>query len=105
MTGSRFIMIFILSQLSINNLSAIKEHKMSFFKTLCIAIIVSSLVIACSSAERRAYKSEAEANESQAELNKRKIEIVNDYEKCVNKSETAEDLAKCEALLKAAEGL
>jgi len=78
---------------------------MSFFKTLCIAIIVSSLVTACASAERRAYKSQAEANESQAELNKRKIEIVDDYEKCVKKSETAEDLAKCEALLKAAEGL
>ena len=40
-----------------------------------------------------------------AELNERKMEIVNDYEKCVNKSETAEGLAKCEALLKGAEGL
>jgi len=78
---------------------------MPFFKTLCLAIIVSSLVTACSSAERRAYRSQAEVNESQTELNKRKLEIVDDYEKCVNKSKTAEDLTKCEALLKATQGL
>jgi hypothetical protein len=78
---------------------------MSIFKTFCIAIIVSSLVTACGSAERTAYRSQADANKSQTELNERKMEIVNDYEKCVNKSETAEELAKCEALLKGAQGL
>ena len=78
---------------------------MSVFKTFCIAIIVSSLVTACGSAERSAYRSQADANKSQTELNERKMEIVNDYEKCVNKSETAEETAKCEALLKGAENL
>jgi hypothetical protein len=78
---------------------------MSILKTFCIVIIVSGLVTACGSAERSAYRSQADANKSQTELNERKIEIVNDYEKCVKKSETAEGLAKCEALLKAAEGL
>ena len=78
---------------------------MSILKTFCIAIIVSSLVTACGSAERSAHRSQADANKSQTELNERKMEIVNDYEKCVNKSETAEELAKCEALLKGAQGL
>ena len=78
---------------------------MSIFKTFCIVIIVSGLVTACGSAERSAHRSQADANKSQTELNERKMEIVNDYEKCVKKSETEEGLAKCEALLKAAEGL
>ena len=60
---------------------------------------------ACGSAERSGHRSQAEANKSQTELNERKMEIANDYEKCVNKSETAEELAKCEALLKGAQGL
>jgi hypothetical protein len=78
---------------------------MSVFKTLCIAIIASSMITACSSAEKRAYKSQAEANKSQTELNERKMKIVDDYEKCVKKSDTAVELAKCEALLKGAQGL
>jgi hypothetical protein len=78
---------------------------MSIFKTFCIAIIVSSLMTACGSPERSAYRSQADANKSQTKLNERKMEIVNDYEKCVNKSETAEELAKCEALLKGAGAL
>ena len=78
---------------------------MSIFRTLCIAIIVSGLLTACSSAEKRAYRSQADTNKSQTELNERKMKIVDDYEKCVNKSKTSEELAKCEALLKGAEGL
>jgi len=78
---------------------------MSIFKTFCIAIIVSSLVTACGSAERSAHRSQTDANKSQTELNERKMEISKDYEKCVNKSETAEELAKCEALLKGAGAL
>ena len=77
---------------------------MSVFKTLCIAIIASSLVAACS-AERRAHKSQTEVNKSQTELNERKMEIVDDYEKCVKKSDTTEELAKCEGMLKGAQGL
>ena len=71
---------------------------MSVFKTLFIAVIASTLVAACSSGERR-------ANKSQAELNERKMEIVDNYEKCINKSDSEEDRAKCEALLKGAQGL
>ena len=78
---------------------------MSVFKTLCSAVIAGSLLVACSSAERRAYKSQTEANKSQTELNERKMKIVDDYEKCVKKSDTGDELAKCEALLKGAQGL
>ena len=78
---------------------------MSVLKPLVIAIIATSLVTACSSAERRAYRSQADANKSQVELNDRKMEIVDDYEKCINKSSSDDDRAKCEAKLKGAQGL
>lgn len=78
---------------------------MSVFKTLFITVIAASLLLACSSAERRAYRSQADANKSQVELNERKMEIVDDYEKCIDKSSSDEDRAKCEAKLKGAQGL
>ena len=78
---------------------------MPVLKPLVIAIIATSLVTACSSAERRAYRSQADANKSQVELNDRKMEIVDDYEKCINKSSSDDDRAKCEAKLKGAQGL
>ena len=52
---------------------------MSILKTLFLAMIVSTLLAACSSAERRAYSSHADANKSQVELNERKMKIVDDY--------------------------
>ena len=78
---------------------------MSVFKTLVIAIIAASLLTACSRAEKKAYRSQADANKSQVEMNERKMEIVDDYEKCVDKSGSDEDVAKCEAMLKGAQGL
>ena len=76
----------------------------SVFKTLLVVVIACNLMTACS-AKRRAYKSETEANKTQTKLNERKMEIVDDYEKCVKKSDTDAELAKCEALLKGAQGL
>ena len=78
---------------------------MSAFKTLIIAVIAGTLLAACSSAERRAHRSQVDANKSQVELNERKMEIVDDYEKCVDKSSSDEGRAKCEAKLKGAQGL
>ncbi len=78
---------------------------MSILKTLFIAVLAVSLFTACSRAEKKAYKSQVKANESQVELNERKMEIVEDYEECVKDSGSDEGLAKCEALLKGAEGL
>ncbi len=78
---------------------------MSAFKTLFIAVIAGTLLAACSSAERRAHRSQVDANKSQVELNERKMEIVDDYEKCIDKSSSDEDRAKCEAKLKGAQGL
>ena len=78
---------------------------MSVFKTLVITVIASSLLAACSSAERRAHRSQVDANKSQVDLNDRKMEIVDDYEKCIDKSGSDEDRAKCEAKLKGAQGL
>ena len=78
---------------------------MSIFKTLFIAVITSALLVACSSSERRANRSQVDANKSQVELNERKMEIVDDYEKCIDKSGSDEDRSKCEARLKGAQGL
>ena len=78
---------------------------MHVLKTFCLAVIISTLLAACSSAERRASRSQVDANKSQTELNERKMKIVDEYEKCVDKSSGEEELAKCEAKLKAAEGL
>jgi hypothetical protein len=78
---------------------------MPVLKTLFLAVLISTLVAACGSAERRSHKSQTTTNKSQTELNERKIKIVDEYEKCVNKSSDEADLAKCEALLKGAQGL
>ena len=51
------------------------------------------------------FLSTGKAAKSQIELNERKMEIVDNYEKCVEKSTTDEEQAKCEAMLKAAQGL
>ena len=78
---------------------------MFVFKAVFTAIVVGTLLVGCSSAERRAQRSEVDVNKSQVELNERKLEIVDDYEKCIDKSGSDEDRAKCEAKLKAADGL
>jgi hypothetical protein len=78
---------------------------MSVFKSLFIALIAVSLFTACNRAEKRAYKSQTEANKSQVEMNERKMEIVDEYEKCIGKSDSDETRAKCEAKLKGAQGL
>ena len=78
---------------------------MSVLKTLFLAVLISTLVAACGSAERKAHKSQTKANKSQVELNERKMKIVDEYEKCVEKSSNEEELAKCKARLEAAQGL
>jgi uncharacterized protein YcfL len=78
---------------------------MQVLKTFCLAVLISILVAACSSAERRASRSQVSVNKSQTELNERKMKIVDEYEKCVEKSSGEEELARCEAKLKGAEGL
>ena len=69
-------------------------------KALSIAAIISSFIFlaGCSSPEKRAAR-------SQIEINDRKMEIVDRYEACIKKSETAEEQVICEQQLKAAEGL
>jgi hypothetical protein len=78
---------------------------MSVLRILFVAVIAASLATACNRAEKRAYKSQAEVNKSQVEMNERKMDIVDDYEKCVNKSKSDEDRAKCDAKVKGAQGL
>jgi hypothetical protein len=78
---------------------------MSVFKSLFIAVIAVSLFTACNRAEKRAYKSQKKANDSQVEMNDRKMEIVDEYEKCIGKSDSDEARAKCESRLKGAQGL
>ena len=78
---------------------------MTVFKAVFTAMVVGTLLAGCSSAQRRAQRSQTDVNKSQVELNERKLEIVDDYEKCIDKSGSDEDRAKCEAKLKAADGL
>ena len=78
---------------------------MTAIKTLFIALIAVSLFSGCNRAEKRAYKSQTEANKSQVEMNERKMEIVDEYEKCIGKSDSDEARANCEAKLKGAQGL
>ena len=78
---------------------------MSVLKTLFLAVIISTFLAACSSAERRAHRSQVDVNKSQAELNERKMKIADEYEKCIDKSSDEAERAKCEAKLKGAESL
>ena len=78
---------------------------MSVLKTLFIAVLISTFVAACGSAERRSHKSQTKTNKSQTELNERKLKIVDEYDKCVEKSSNEEEMAKCKARLEAAQGL
>ena len=78
---------------------------MSVLKTLFLAVLISTFVAACGSAERRSHKSQTKTNKSQTELNERKMDIADKYEKCVDKSSDEAARAKCEAQLKAAENL
>jgi len=73
---------------------------LSAFKTIFIAVIASSLLalVGCSTPAEKAHN-------SQTELNERKMEIVDRYEACIEKSTSDEEQAKCEAMLKGAEGL
>jgi outer membrane murein-binding lipoprotein Lpp len=86
--------------LLINNLLRRVLMSISTFKAIPIAAIVSSFVLlsGCSSPQEKAA-------DSQVEINERKMEIVDRYEACIEKAETAEDQATCEQQLKAAEGL
>jgi len=72
----------------------------STFKTIFITVIASSfmVLVGCSTPAEKAHN-------SQTELNERKMEIVDKYEACIEKSTSDEEQAKCEAMLKAAEGL
>ena len=78
---------------------------MSVLKTLFLAVLISTFVAACGSAERRSHKSQTKTNKSQTELNERKLKISDEYEKCIDKSSDEAELAKCEARLKAAGSL
>jgi hypothetical protein len=77
-----------------------KTMGISAFKIIYITVIASLLMVlaGCTSAENKAHK-------SQTEMNERKMEIAENYEKCIQKSTTEEEQAKCEALLKGAEAL
>lgn len=71
---------------------------MPALKHLLLVVIIGTLMAACSSAEKDAYR-------SQAKVNERKIEISKEYEKCINKSSDEAGREKCEAILKAGEAL
>jgi len=76
---------------------------MSALKILFLAVIISTLVAGCT--ERRANKSQVKANKSQVELDNSKMKIADEYKKCVDKSSNEEELSKCEAYRKEADGL
>ena len=64
-----------------------------------LVVFAAGMILACSSAEKKADK-------SQAEINEQRIELTEKYQKCMEKA--GDDKAKqaqCEQYLKAAEAL
>ena len=76
------------------------------FHTLLLAIITMTLITACGSPEKRAYKAQAKSADYQSKIAQERLKLVDDYRKCI--SEAGEDHAKvesCDSYLKAAEAL
>ena len=64
-----------------------------------LVVFVAGMILACSSAERRAHR-------SQTAVNKKKVELSEKYQKCMKKAGKDEaKQAECEQYLKAAEAL
>jgi hypothetical protein len=64
-----------------------------------LVVFAAGMLLACSSAEKKAYK-------SQAAVNEQRIELTEKYEKCMKKAgDDQEKQTQCEQYLKAAEAL
>jgi hypothetical protein len=84
-----------------NSLVLIKDKKGGSMKLVKIVLVVfaAGMILACSSAEKKAYKSQTAVNEE-------RIELTDKYQECMKKA--GDDQAKqaqCEQYLKAAEAL
>ena len=66
---------------------------------ILLVVIVAGTIMACQSAQDKAAK-------SQEEVNRERLELVDKYQKCIEKAEGDKDKeAECEKHLKAAEAL
>ena len=64
-----------------------------------LVVFVAGIILACTSAQERAY-------ESQDEVHKRRLELTEKYQKCMEEAnKDKEKEAACEQYLKAAEAL
>lgn len=66
----------------------------------CVCIIAIGLLVAgCGSAERK-------ANKSQAKVNEERLDLIDQYQKCMDKAgDNEEEAAACETYRKSAEAL
>ena len=77
-------------------------------KKIFVLIVGCVLIftLSCSSAERRAQRSQRSVNKAQESVHKERLRLIDEYKKCLEKA--GEDLEKteaCDSYLKAAEAL
>ena len=64
-----------------------------------LVVIIGGMILACTSAQDKAYK-------SQEAVNKERLELINKYKACMKKAEKNKEKAtECEQYLKAADAL
>ena len=64
-----------------------------------LVVFVAGMILACSSAEKKAYK-------SQEAINEERLELIDQYKECMEEADKdKEEEAGCEQYLKAAEAL
>ena len=64
-----------------------------------LVVFAAGMILACSSAEKKAHKSQTAVNEE-------RLELIDEYKECVEKADKdKEKEAECEHYLKAAEAL
>jgi uncharacterized protein YcfL len=69
------------------------------FMKIFLVVIVAGMILACSSSQDKAYK-------SQEAVNKERLTLIDKYKKCMKKADTnKEKEAQCEQYLKAADAL
>ena len=69
------------------------------FMKIFLVVIVTGMILACTSAQDNAYK-------SQEAVNKERLGLIDKYQKCIKKADkNKEKEAQCEQYLKAADAL
>lgn len=77
-------------------------------KHILLLIVGCALIftLSCSSAERKAQRSERRANQAQESVHQERLKLVEDYKKCLQKAGADKEKTEaCDSYLRAAEAL